>query len=103
VCLTGIRLGLAVAGSPTRLADGVRVADVDVGGMTPGQAADLLQRRWSAVENVPVEFRVGHQSWQLSARLLGIRPNWRGAVDAVRRPGEGRGPLRAFRPLHPRL
>jgi len=92
-------LGLAFAGSPTRLADGVRVADVDVGGMTPGQAADLLQRRWSAVENVPVEFRVGHQSWQLSARLLGIRPNWRGAVDAVRRQGEGFGPFRGFRRL----
>jgi vancomycin resistance protein YoaR len=99
VCLTGVVLGLAFAGSPTRLADGVRVGGIDVGGMTPGHAITILERRWAAVENVPVEFRVGQQSWKFSARLLGVRPNWRGAVDALRRQGEGFGPFRGFKRL----
>jgi vancomycin resistance protein YoaR len=99
VCLTGIVLGLAFAGSPTRLADGVRVDNVDVGGMTPGHATALLEHRWAGVENVPLEFRIGRQSWKFTARQLGVRPNWRGAVDALRRQGEGFGPFRGFRRL----
>ncbi len=99
VWLTGLLLGLAFAGSPTRLANGVHVGGVDVGGLTPGHAVALLERRWHEVENVPVEFRVGSQSWRLSARLLGVQPDWRGAVAAVRRQGEGFGPFRGFRRL----
>jgi vancomycin resistance protein YoaR len=99
VGLTGVVLGLAFAGSPARLANGVRVGDVDVGGMTPGHATSLLERRWDGVENVPIQFTIGRQTWKFSARLLGIRPNWRGAVDALRRQGEGFGPFRGFRRL----
>jgi vancomycin resistance protein YoaR len=67
--------------------------------MTPGQATSVLERRWDAVENVPIEFRVGQQSWKFSARLLGVRPNWRSAVNALRRQGEGFGPFRGFKRL----
>jgi vancomycin resistance protein YoaR len=43
--------------------------------------------------------RVGSRTWRLEPRRLGIRVDWRAAVDAVRRQGEGFGPLRGFRRL----
>jgi len=92
-------LGLAFAGSPSRLANGVRIAGVDVGGRTPHQARSILERRADALASVPVTFRVGSRTWQLQPRHLGIRVDWGAAVDAVRRQGNGFGPLRGFRRL----
>jgi vancomycin resistance protein YoaR len=97
--LAAIVLGLAFAGSPARLADGVQIAGVDVGGKTPREARAALDRRAKALASVPVVFRVGSRTWQLEPRRLGIRVDWRAAVDAVRRQGEGFGPLRGFRRL----
>jgi vancomycin resistance protein YoaR len=97
--LAGMVLGLAFAGSPSRLANGVRIAGVDVGGRTPSQARSILQRRADELASVPVTFRVGSRTWQLQPRHLGIRVDWRAAVDAVRRQGNGFGPLRGFRRL----
>jgi vancomycin resistance protein YoaR len=92
-------LGLAFAGSPSRLASGVRIAGVDVGGKTPHQARSILQRRADALASVPVTFRVGSRTWELQPRHLGISVDWGAAVDAVRRQGNGFGPLRGFRRL----
>jgi len=97
--LAAIVLGLAFAGSPSRLASGVRIAGVDVGGKTPHQARSILERRADALASVPVTFRVGARTWRLEPRHLGIRVDWRAAVDAVRRQGNGFGPLRGFRRL----
>ena len=97
--LAAMVLGLAFAGSPSRLADGVQIAGVDVGGKTPRQARAVLDRRAKALASVPVVFRVGSRTWRLEPRRLGIRVDWRAAVDAVRRQGEGFGPLRGFRRL----
>jgi vancomycin resistance protein YoaR len=97
--LAGMVLGLAFAGSPSRLANGVRIAGVDVGGKTPRQARSILERRANALASVPVTFRVGSRTWQLQPRHLGIRVDWHAAVDAVRRQGNGFGPLRGFRRL----
>jgi len=97
--LTGVIVGLAFAGSPERLANGVHVAGVDVGGMTPGKARAFLERRAQALENAPVEFRADGHAWRLSAEQLGVRADWASAVDAVRHQGEGFGPVRGFRRL----
>ena len=45
---------------------------------------------------MPVTFRVGSRTWRLEPRRLGIQVDWAAAVDAVRRQGEGFGPLRGF-------
>jgi len=97
--LAAMVLGLAFAGSPSRLASGVRIAGVDVGGKTPHQARAVLERRADALASVPVTFRVGELTWQLQPRHLGIQVDWGAAVDAVRRQGNGFGPLRGFRRL----
>src|SRR5437879_3455557 len=101
--LAALVLGLAFAGSPTRLADGVRIAGIDVGGKTTRQARRALQARATALEAVPVSFRVGSHVWRLEPRRLGIRVDWDAAVDAVQRQGEGFGPLRGFRRLDMRF
>jgi vancomycin resistance protein YoaR len=92
-------LGLAFAGSPSRLASGVRIAGVEVGGKTPRQARSILQRRADQLASQPVTFRVGSHTWEMQPRHLGIRVDWGAAVDAVRRQGNGFGPLRGFRRL----
>jgi vancomycin resistance protein YoaR len=101
--LAALALGLAFAGSPRRLADGVRVAGVEVGGKTPRQAQRLLAARAAALAAVPVTFRVGSHTWRLEPRRLGISVDWDTAVDSVRRQGEGFGPLRGFRRLDMRF
>ena len=101
--LAALALGLAFAGSPKRLADGVRIAGVEVGGKTPRQAQRALEARAGALAAVPVTFRVGSHVWRLEPRRLGVRVDWDAAVDAVRRQGEGFGPLRGFRRLDMRF
>jgi vancomycin resistance protein YoaR len=96
-------LGLAFAGSPTRVPAGVEIADVSVGGMTPAQARKKLEKRSRAVAGRPVVFHAGGRSWKLTARQLEIRVNWRGAVSAALRQGEGPAPVRGFRRLGVRL
>ena len=97
--LAAVVLGLAFAGSPSRLANGVRIAGVDVGGKTARQARAILESRSTQLAATPVTFRVGSRTWRLEPRRLGIRVDWGAAVDAVRRQGEGFGPLRGFRRL----
>jgi hypothetical protein len=97
--LAAIVLGLAFAGSPSRIADGVRIAGVDVGGETPKQAERMLEEKADALAAVPVTFRVGPHVWRLEPRRLGVDVDWAAAVDAVRRQGQGFGPLRGFRRL----
>ena len=103
VVLSGAVLGIAFAGSPEHLASGVRIAGVDVGGLTPGAAKSLLRQKWEAVERVPVTFQAGGRSWRFSASQLGVRPDWGAAVDDARRQGQGFGPLRGFRRLDVRV
>jgi vancomycin resistance protein YoaR len=97
--LAATALGLAFAGSSDRLADGVRIAGIDVGGKTPEEAERILSGRAATLAAVPVTFRVGDHEWRLEPRRLGIQVDWDAAVDAVRRQGEGFGPLRGFKRL----
>jgi vancomycin resistance protein YoaR len=103
LALAGAALGLAFAGSPTRLAAGVRIAGVDVGGLTPGAARSLLERKAKAMESVPVTFRAAGHTWRLSPHQLGVRVDWAAAVASARRAGQGFGPFRGFRRLDMRF
>jgi vancomycin resistance protein YoaR len=90
-------LGLAFAGSPQKIAGGVTVDGVNVGGMTPEDAERLLQRKATALENVPVVFVAGTHRWRVRPAQLGVRADWSAAVEIARRHGQGFGPLRGFR------
>jgi 4-amino-4-deoxy-L-arabinose transferase-like glycosyltransferase len=59
VVLVGIALGFVFAGSPEKLASGTRIAGIDVGGLTPADAEQLLEKRSARLERVPVTFVAG--------------------------------------------
>ena len=96
-------MGAAYSGSPSRLPDGVRIAGIDVGGMTPEAAETLLERRATALRRVPVTFFSGDSRWRLTPQRLGVEADWAAAVDAARRQGGGFGHFRGLRRVKVRV
>jgi vancomycin resistance protein YoaR len=103
VALLGVLIGLAFAGSSRVLAEGTHVAGIDVGGMTTEQAVDRLDSSFAEVRRDPVTFGAGDDTFAFAANQLGVDPDWRGAVAAAARAGDGFGPIRGFRRLHTRF
>jgi len=96
-------IGLAFAGSSARIADGVAIAGVDVGGLTPKEARTLLERRFDRVARVPVVFTAGGERYPIKATTLGVEADWAAAIKLAAREGEGFGPVRGFRRLQARF
>jgi vancomycin resistance protein YoaR len=96
-------VGLAFAGSPARIADGVAVAGIDVGGLTRGEAQRLLESRFERVAAVPVVFTAAGERYPIRATSLSVEPDWRAALESATREGEGFGPVRGFRRLQTRF
>ena len=98
-----VLVGLAFAGSPARIAEGVTIAGVDVGGLTPGEAVRTLEARAAAASRTPVVFTAAGQRFRASPRQLGVEADWKGAVALARRENNGFGPVRGLRRLHTRI
>jgi vancomycin resistance protein YoaR len=99
VVATAVVLGLVFAGSPTRLANGVSIDGIDVGGLEAKDARALLERRSARVANKAVVFRAGGKRFPIRPLELGVVPDWKAAVNAAQRQGDGFGPLRGFKRL----
>jgi vancomycin resistance protein YoaR len=99
VAVLAALVGLAFAGSPTRIAEGVAIAGVDVGGLTPTQARSLLERRFDRVAHVPVVFTAGDRRYPIKATTLSVEADWDSAIKTAAHQGEGFGPVRGFRRL----
>jgi vancomycin resistance protein YoaR len=97
IVATAVVLGFVFAGSPTTLANGVTIDGVDVGGLAAKDARALLQKRSQAVQDRPVVFVAGGRRFSIRPVELGVEPDWRAAVEAARRQGDGFGPLRGFK------
>jgi vancomycin resistance protein YoaR len=96
-------VGLLFAGSPARLAEGVAVGGVDVGGLTAAEAKLLLETRAKRVAGVPVTFTAGTDRFEIKATQLGAEADWGAAIAAAQHAGDGFGPVRGFRRLHVRV
>ena len=96
-------LGLAFAGSPVRIAEGVHIAGVDVGGLTKKEARALLESRFERVARVPVVFTAGGKEYPIKATTLGVEADWATAIESASREGEGFGPVRGFKRLQARF
>jgi vancomycin resistance protein YoaR len=96
-------LGLVFAGSPNHLAEGTRIAGVDVGGLPPQDALALLERRAERLAAVPVTFVSGTRRWRIRPEQLGVSVDWAAAVHAAERQGGGFGPVRGYRRLELRF
>jgi len=99
----GAVLGFVFAGSPTRIAAGVKIGGVDVGGLTAAEARTKLERRANALAQVPVTFTAGDREWRLRPVSLGVEANWDAAVKLALDQGGGVGPLRGFRRIGVRV
>jgi lipoprotein-anchoring transpeptidase ErfK/SrfK len=64
-----------------RILPGVRIAGIDVGGMTRSQASRVLAEPVSTMLNRPIEVTVAGKTWQLTARELGMEVDASVAVD----------------------
>jgi vancomycin resistance protein YoaR len=98
-----VLLGLAFAGSQSKLSAGTTIAGVDVSGMSEAQAVRLLSSRAAALKSTPVTFTADGQPFAITASQLGIQPNWRAAVASAAGEGSGFGPLRGFKRLRVRF
>ena len=96
-------VGFAFAGSSDRIANGVKVAGIDVGGMTPAHAKSLLERRAAKLQHVPVVFVSGNHRFEITPARLGVKVDWDAAVSSAADRGGGFGPLRGLKRLEVRL
>jgi vancomycin resistance protein YoaR len=96
-------LSILYAGSPTRLPEGVEIAGVDVGGLTPSEAQRALEQQATKLEGVPVVFTAGTKRFRIAPSQLGVEADWKAAVAAARQEGSGFRPVRGFRRLHVRV
>lgn len=95
----GVVLGLVFAGSPARIAAGVQVAGVDIGGLDASQARGLLEGKAAALSSRPVAFVAAARRFSISPAELGVQSDWRAAVGDAQRQGAGFAPLRGFKRL----
>jgi vancomycin resistance protein YoaR len=96
-------VGLAFAGSPARIAEGVTIAGIEVGGLTTNEARRLLEQRSEQVAREPVVFTAGDDRFPIKATTLGVEADWATALETASREGEGFGPVRGFRRLQARF
>jgi vancomycin resistance protein YoaR len=96
-------VGFAFAGSSDRIAQGVKIAGVDVSGMTPAAAKSLLQHRAAKLEHVPVVFVAAGHRFEVTPARLGVKVDWGAAVSAAEDRGGGFVPLRGLKRLEVRL
>jgi vancomycin resistance protein YoaR len=99
LAVLAIGLPLVFAGSPDHLASGTRIAGVDVGGMSRGTAKAELERRFDAIQATPIVFTAGGKQFKISARTVGVSPDWNAAIASAADQGGGAGLLRGYRRL----
>src|SRR5215213_2826940 len=87
VAAIAVLLGLAFAGSPGTIANGVIVDGIDVGGMKTTEALQLLQRRSARLAGKPLVFTAEGKRFPIRAQELGVEPDWQQAVEMARRQG----------------
>jgi vancomycin resistance protein YoaR len=103
LALVALIVPLFFAGSADRLADGTRIAGIDVGGLSPSDATTLLQQRADRLSRVPVTFVAGTSRFEITPRALGVHVDWRAAVATAARAGSGLGVVRGYRRLELQL
>ncbi len=96
-------VGIAYAGSSDRIAAGMEVAGIDVGGLTVPQAEKKLERASTKLVWQPVVFVAGERSFEVAPAQLGVRADWDAAATHALRDGDGFGPLRGLTRLRVRF
>ncbi len=99
VVVGAVGAGVGFAGSTDRIADGVTIAGVDVGGMTAEEATRALEQRAAELADDPVEFTAGGETITLRPQRLGIQASWDAAVEQALAESDGFLLFRGFKRL----
>ena len=102
VCALGL-VGIGFAGSSRQIAAGVEIAGIDVGGLTPAQAKQKLERASQKLSWTAVDFLAAGKSFRVAPAQLGVELDWDAAIASARREGEGFSLLRGFKRLEMRF
>jgi vancomycin resistance protein YoaR len=97
VAVMAVFLSFVYAGSSGRLADGVKIAGVDVGGLSTEEAERLLERREAAVAGLPLAVILGDKTYEIRPAALGVTVDWQAAVAEAQDKVSGFRPIRGFR------
>jgi len=89
VAAVAVVAGVDVAVSFGTVHPGVRVGQVDVGGMTQAKAAAAIQTHVAEQIALPVTLEVGDDRWEVEAASIGVSVDATGLADAAY--GVGRG------------
>ena len=98
-----VAVGFVFAGSTDRIAAGVTIAGVNVGGLTADAAQRKLGARARNVAAVPVPFTAGGRTWPIAPAQIALRGDWAAAVQAALDKGDGSVPLRGLQRVKLRL
>jgi vancomycin resistance protein YoaR len=97
--LATVAVATVYAGSSNRLAVGVRISGVDVGGLSPVEATRVLEHSETALSRVPLQVRVGAKTYRLRPADLSLTVDWQAAVEDAQDKVDGFRPLRGLRRL----
>ncbi|HWE81570.1 MAG TPA: peptidoglycan binding domain-containing protein, partial [Gaiellaceae bacterium] len=92
-------VGIAFAGSPSKLAAGTKIDGIDVSGLTPHAAQALLARQSASMSRVPVVFTVGTRRFSIRPDELSVAPEWGKAILTAEGKADGTSLIRGFRRL----
>jgi vancomycin resistance protein YoaR len=98
-----LAVGVVFAGSTDRIAAGVKVANLNVGGLKAEQAEQKLAARARRLAAVPIAFKAGGRSWPIAPAQIALRVDWAGAVRQGLDEGDGPIPLRGLKRVQLRL
>ena len=98
-----LAVGIVFAGSADRIAGGVRVADLDVGGLSSQDAQRSLGARAEELAAVPVVFEAGGRQWPIAPAQIALQADWSAAVREALDKGDGPIPLRGLERVRLRL
>ncbi len=98
-----VAIGFAFSGSPGRIADGTKIAGVEVGGLSAAAARAKLEQRSESLSHVPVTFVAGTHEFRIRPEELSVTPDWAKAVEEAQGAGGGIDVIRGFSRLELRL
>ncbi len=98
-----VAAGLLFAGSASRMAAGVTIAGVNVGGLTEDEAQAKLEQVAARYESVPVVFTAGEERFPLRPSTLDVQADWAAAAEEAIGKGDDPFPIRGLERLWLRL
>jgi vancomycin resistance protein YoaR len=98
-----LAVGFVFAGSTDRIAGGVTVAGMKVGGLQADEAEERLASRAQRLAAEPVAFTAGGRNWPIAPQQIALRVDWAAAVQQALDEGDGPVPLRGLRRVQLRL